>query len=78
MDKKDIAGGIFRTVLLGGAWMRLCVWRRTRPGRSLSLLYDDAGWSLKLEDNGATVYEGTGETFEGVTHLATVALGKNL
>lgn len=63
---------------MGGSWVRLATWRKASPERALALRYDASGWTLILSDGGATIFEGSGETFEGITHMAVTALGKNL
>lgn len=82
LDKREVVGSIFRGLVTGGSWIRLAYWAKSVNGRRItpSLVYVDgmANWTLSLTGpDGATVFEGSGETLEAVTIEAVAKLGKD-
>lgn len=77
---REVIGSVFRGLLTGGSWMRLAIWAKMGAGRKLALTleYPDglANFALTLTENGSTVFEESGASWEAVTMSAVSALGK--
>lgn len=81
MDKKQIFGGLVRGAVNTASLFRIAYWVKQRPKRKLAIgLYyneDVAVWTISLLENGNTVCQVSSDTFENVTAMAVVALGKD-
>lgn len=77
---REVIGSVFKGLLTGGSWIRLAMWAKMGAGRKLALTLEYteqvANFTLTLTENGATVFEGQGPSWDVVTFEAVAALGK--
>ena len=78
---REVIGSVFKGLLTGGSWVRLVMWTKMGAGRKLALTLEYteglANFTLTLTENGSTVFEGQGASWDKVTFEAVAALGKS-